>query len=146
MELGINNTHPADHKIAINSPMNKETQRIQMVSIDHFLAEQNIVEPISFIKIDVQGYELDVCRGMAETIRRNPDVILALEVSENELNHFRTNVSTLLELLTDSFRNLYLIKANGQIDCVTPTEIQERINHGRGYLDVLVSNRALSAD
>jgi FkbM family methyltransferase len=48
-----------------------------MVSIDSFLESKQ--ERVSFIKIDVQGYELAVCQGMQETLRQNPGITIVLE-------------------------------------------------------------------
>ena len=48
-----------------------------LVSIDSFLESRP--GSVSFVKIDVQGYELAVCQGMQATLRQNPDISIVLE-------------------------------------------------------------------
>jgi FkbM family methyltransferase len=51
--------------------MEAETVTIDALTVDW--------ERVDFIKIDIEGAELLVWRGMQETIRRNPDIIIVLE-------------------------------------------------------------------
>jgi FkbM family methyltransferase len=46
----------------------KGTHRVPVITIDDFVRERNIAR-IDFIKIDVEGMELDVMRGAATTLR-----------------------------------------------------------------------------
>jgi hypothetical protein len=61
------------------------------------LVEQNVelrtldslnLQDVGFVKIDVEGHELDVLRGGAETIQRNRPHLL-IEVRENHLTEIR---------------------------------------------------------
>ena len=76
VNLWINDRHHADHRVATEEfrsshPGSKEVS-VSMVSIDSFLESRP--GPVSFVKIDVQGYELAVCQGMQDTLRQNPDI------------------------------------------------------------------------
>lgn len=53
-----------------------EVMEVETVSIDQLTADWDRVD---FIKIDVEGAEEAVWRGMRETVRRNPDIIVVLE-------------------------------------------------------------------
>lgn len=65
--------------------MLKETSTIRTVSLDHFVAGNNI-GPVDFIKIDIQGAELDVFQGGESTLK---DVVAI--VSEVEFVHHYEN-------------------------------------------------------
>ena len=63
-------------------------RKVQIETIDHLFIG-NSAQKISFIKIDVQGAELEVLRGACGVIRRDLPVILF----EHEDMHFKTPVS-----------------------------------------------------
>jgi FkbM family methyltransferase len=58
--------------------------RVEIVSLDDCLAEVGDGQ-VEFVKIDVQGYEMEVLRGMHATIERNPELILLIEMDPNLL-------------------------------------------------------------
>jgi FkbM family methyltransferase len=53
---------------------------VQVVTLDSLTAAIP-AGTVGFVKIDVEGQELQVLEGMSETLRRNPDVILQVEVN-----------------------------------------------------------------
>jgi FkbM family methyltransferase len=69
--LTINPDHHGDHRIGPGVP-------VAMRSVDSFtdgLARREI----AFVKIDVQGYELEVVRGMTRVLDANPKIAVAFE-------------------------------------------------------------------
>lgn len=56
----------------------KRISRIDTVSMDHFVKAHNI-GPVDFIKIDIQGAELEVFRGGSETLKHVLCVICEVE-------------------------------------------------------------------
>src|SRR5262245_11083125 len=52
---------------------------------------------VRFVKVDVQGYEQHVLRGMRATLERNPDVILACEVFPQALRGAGSSAGGLME-------------------------------------------------
>lgn len=54
-------------------------QSVKMISVDDFV-EQNAIHSIGFVKIDTEGFELPVLKGMTETIRKHSPT-LWVEVS-----------------------------------------------------------------
>lgn len=75
----------ADHRVinpTFDSKIGCGEKRIQvsMTSIDSFIQESGNLE-VALIKIDVQGYEVEVCRGMIQTIMNNPEIIILIEIS-----------------------------------------------------------------
>jgi FkbM family methyltransferase len=58
------------------------------------------LDKVGFVKIDVEGMECHVLRGMATTIKKDrPEMIV--EVCESNLNYFGESVSRLVSLLLD---------------------------------------------
>lgn len=81
----------SDDKTSINQ------QKIEVVSLDDF-----ITEPVSFIKLDIEGYELDALLGMKRHIMINKPK-LAISVY-HDFEHFLA-----VPQLINSFRNDYKI-------------------------------------
>jgi FkbM family methyltransferase len=76
--------------------------------LDDLIAE-NV--PIRFIKVDVEGAELQVFRGAADTIRRNRPVIV-FEHGLGAADHYGTTPEDIYDLLAvDCGLNLYLMSA-----------------------------------
>ena len=77
IELWHNDAHPGDHRVSAGEVVSysgrKET--VPMTTIDAFA--RTLDHPIRFIKIDVQGYEPAVLRGMRATLEG--DVVVAVE-------------------------------------------------------------------
>lgn len=62
----------------------KQSVELDMIMIDQFLPENLLVD---LVKIDVEGYEPLVIRGMKETIRRSLNIRIFLEVVEEFLTY-----------------------------------------------------------
>lgn len=63
-----------------NSKMANNFYSVEIIVLDDFL-NKNIIssKEISFIKIDVEGFELQVLKGMKETLSKSKDLVLYLE-------------------------------------------------------------------
>ncbi len=83
--LYLSDLAPTDHKL-IKSRSSK-TVEISMVQLDEFFAQHSdhAKTPISLIKIDVQGAELLVLRGMQRTLVSNNYPPMLVEYSPNDL-------------------------------------------------------------
>src|SRR5207248_5128982 len=62
----------------------KRSIELDMITIDEFLPDGLTVD---LVKIDVEGYEPFVIRGMQETIRRSPNIRIFVEFVEAFLAH-----------------------------------------------------------
>ena len=100
---------------------------------DTFVA-QNAVRPMTLLKLDVEGYEAPVIRGLAKTLREDRPVIL-MEMSEETRKSFGTEDAfrkhlyqdhTLFEVAAKSISGSYRLKpfsfkSTGEL-CVIPSE------------------------
>lgn len=100
LDLWINPAHPADHRIRTAEFAGQigsaQTVRVPVVSIDSFVRERAI-RSISFIKIDVQGFEPEVCTGMERTLAENPAAAVGLEYMPDAMTTLGFEPAALLE-------------------------------------------------
>jgi FkbM family methyltransferase len=140
IDLWINDRHHADHRVATEQfhsehPGSKEV-KVSLVSIDSFL-ESN-PGPISFVKIDVQGYELAVCQGMQNTLRRNPDITVVLEYMPSAMRELGFEPSHLIDILLERNFKVYQIHARGKLSPGLPPNMKDS-----SYFDLLFSRRPI---
>ena len=77
LRLWLNPRHHGDHRIATDALVG-ETVEVPVVAIDSFVARESI-HPVQFIKIDVQGMEIEVLEGMAAMVKRyRPKLLVEL--------------------------------------------------------------------
>lgn len=77
----------------------RETVAVECVSLDDLLAAEH--RPVAWIKVDVEGHEHRVLRGMRRCLERNPCAQLFLEFNEQSLREAGIAPSALLQLLVD---------------------------------------------
>ncbi|MEK7477727.1 MAG: FkbM family methyltransferase [Candidatus Coatesbacteria bacterium] len=82
--LRLNPDHHGDHRVVppgtgapVVNPALEST--VPVLRLDTYAHAQGIFERIAFIKIDVQGYETAVCRGMRGILAANPRAAVSLE-------------------------------------------------------------------
>lgn len=84
-----------------------ENRNIQINTLDNLLINEKISHPV-LIKIDVQGYELEVLRG-ANNLLKKTDYLL-LEVSKNEMYQNQPIEKVIVEYLKNL--NFDILKSN----------------------------------
>lgn len=141
--LWLNEHHHADHRVvnghvSAASPVPEESRRkVAITSIDTFLRQQPTSRPVRFIKIDVQGYELAVCRGMADTLRREPCACVAIEYMPQAMNDLGFSAPDLLEWFKELGLRMYSIQRDGTLRA----GLSDRLECD-GYVDLLFSRSA----
>tara|TARA_E500000178_G_scaffold284950_1_gene286322 strand:- start:1043 stop:1906 length:864 start_codon:yes stop_codon:yes gene_type:complete len=69
----------------LNTAYLKNTTEIDTISVDEFLKKNNL-EHIDFIKIDIQGAELDVFKGGVKTLEKTLMIVSEVEWVEQYIN------------------------------------------------------------
>jgi len=128
--LEINPLHPADHKLALNDT----GLSVDALTLDELVGKDNSPRP-SLIKIDVQGAEMLVLMGAANTLR-NHGPVLFVELHEEGLNRFGSSVTAILNHLSNQGYSAYWLERSGPPKRASDAEIHAR-TAGNSYVDVL---------
>ena len=142
-DLWQNPRHPGDHRLA--SPAFREWAadpsggiQVPLWSLDGFLRAQGDTSPVAFVKIDVQGSEPAVCRGMEELLARCPGVTVAVEYAPLELRSQGFTPESLLDFFRSREWRVYVLKKDGSF-VPAPAGSLDAAIQARGYLDLLCS-------
>jgi FkbM family methyltransferase len=146
IELWLNMHHHADHRVITDrfrdstSPMHRVS--VPMVTIDGFLAQsldQN-PSPVSFCKIDVQGFELPVLQGMKSTLDRNPGMTIVLEYAPSGMVELGFDPAELLRFLAERHFDCFTVHPGGKLTPGAPSDMKDG-----AYVDLLFTRRPISS-
>lgn len=137
-ELLRSPAHPGDHRIdtpAFAARQGRLPVTVPLLSLDEFFASRES-EALAFVKLDVQGYELQVCRGMERTLARFPRTAVALEYSPSEMRAMNFDPDDLLTYFRERGYTLHVLLRRGVIE---PWQVERvrSIVARRGYADLL---------
>ncbi len=74
-------------------------ESVPVVTLNEFCAERRI-EQVDVLKIDVEGYEVEVLQGASDLLRERRIRCVILEISADVLSHIGRSVDELLDCLT----------------------------------------------
>ncbi len=100
VKLKIASTSSGHNSIARDNLPFERVEEVKQIKIDNFLKEKGI-KKINFVKIDVEGYELEVLEGMKETIKNQNDFWIFLEYSPSFMK--KDKALRLLGFLKENF-------------------------------------------
>ncbi len=139
--LLLNPRNFGDNRVAAPDAYAWASCEVPLTTLDESLARFPAGR-IAFVKIDVQGYEAHVIRGMQTVIEQNPQIIIALEVFPDGLRAAGSSPGELMRLLEkrglsgwefDRFRLLpapapwvYDLMRGGSVDVIVARD-QERL-------------------
>jgi FkbM family methyltransferase len=142
IELAVSETHPGDHRVAVGNENSAGTV-VPMRSLDSFAAQCGI-ERVAFIKIDVQGYELEVSRGMTALLDRSPAAAVAFEYAPADLRRFGFDPAELLDFYLGRGFALFHLAHDGTLTPLSDAAVAQPLAR-RGYVDVLALPGLLSS-
>jgi FkbM family methyltransferase len=146
LEFWHNEEHSADHRVATEQfktsrPYGQKITTVAVTSVDNFVAVRNL-QNVSFVKIDVQGYELAVCEGMRKTIENFPAMCIAFEYAPDGMRELGFEPSALLEFFRSAGYQLHILTRAA----IAPAQDNRAIEHAverSGYVDILCSKKIL---
>jgi len=97
--------------------------RVPCTTVDAYMSA--LKNPaVGFVKIDVEGVEPQVLAGMVETVRRNPELVMIIELNSEALKAGGYSAKTLISQLESLGFIPKEIMENGQL--ISPSEISSR--------------------
>jgi FkbM family methyltransferase len=147
LEFWHNEEHSADHRVVTNQfkasrPSGENVTTVAVTSVDNFVAAHNLRD-VSFIKIDVQGYELAVCEGMRKTLEKFPGLGIAFEYAPEGMRELGFEPSALLGFFRSAGYQLYILTRAATTFAVDNQAI-ELAAERTGYIDILCCKKSLS--
>ena len=140
VNLWINDHHHADHRVATEEfhsvHQGSKEVSVSLVSIDSFLESKPGL--VSFVKIDVQGYELAVCQGMQDTLRQNPDITIVLEFMPSAMRELGFEPSHLIDFFAERDFRIYQVHPRGKLSPGKPAAMKDS-----SYINLLFSRRPI---
>jgi FkbM family methyltransferase len=143
-DLGINQFHPGDHRVVdanFQEPDARRVEHVPLTTIDEEIRVRSIA-PVAFIKVDVQGYEMHVCRGMTTTLDANPSATIVIEYAPDMLIKYGVAPRELTRFFEVRGYRAYRLTQRGGLDPVDLNQYANRVP-ARGYVDLLFTRRAL---
>ena len=97
---------PGEHSVYDDAQKDKDVS-VEIVRIDDFLKEKKIsLSDVSYVKIDVEGYEFEVLRGMTEVISESSDLIIQFEFAPQHLEEHDCSLHELVDFIRNNNINV----------------------------------------
>ena len=147
LEFWHNEEHSADHRVVTERfksvrPADEKTMMVPVTSVDSFVSRRN-VRKLSFIKIDVQGYEIAVCEGMRKTLEKFPQMVIAFEYAPDGMGELGFKPSVLLDFFRSAGYQIHILTRAATGLAPDNRTIDAAVER-KGYVDLLCSKKVLS--
>jgi len=146
VQLWRNPSSHADRRIWTQSlsktidPARAKVADVPLINLDRFLAG---FEPVCFVKIDVQGYELPVCLGLKYSMERWLDLKIAFEYDPVMIADHGFEPRVLLELFWSRGFFVYDIRQGGSLELLPQGDFGIAAPQRGRYWELLASRQAL---
>lgn len=141
--LYVNPDHPGDHRI-YPVAAHRNCQEVPLWSLDDYLERTDQSRELSVIKIDVQGAELQVLRGMTKTLGRYPSVQLLLEFDPQILRQAGADPREVVSFVEAFGFRPFLLGGKAGVRVSSWPQIESLLGVGQ-YTDVLLSREQVES-
>ena len=101
--------HPGMHRIFPQTKQAKCQVQVELTSLDKYFIDSNLTDKINFIKIDVEGLEFSVLKGMKNILKNNKKIKILFEFAPKNTMEAGFTPIELLNYLTSHDFKLYCI-------------------------------------
>jgi FkbM family methyltransferase len=148
VDLWLNAAHHADHRVLTEAlaaglgARAADRERVTQVTLDGYARDRRL-DRVAFVKIDVQGHEPEVLRGMAGLLATNPEARLALEYAPDQLRQAGFEPAGLLDDLAAQGFRTWRLHRDGALGACQRDQLLSL--HGpHDYADLLASRQPLT--
>lgn len=146
-ELWHNPAHPGDHRLVTPASARQasagDTTPVAVRTLDGFLeAEGQAGSPIAFVKVDVQGTEIAVFRGMERSLARWPRTVVAFEYDPAQMRSLGFDPALAVAFFASRGYRLHLLRKDGALEPIEEPRLALSAG-AQGYLDLVASTREL---
>ncbi len=121
--LYLSNGRPGSHTIFPTS-FSIYRKKVKMIKLDDYFANSSFKNKISFIKMDIEGSELNAMEGLISILKINKKIKLLIEFNPKLITQNRLDSEDLLNLLKNlGFKISYFDKDTQKIKAVEDTDI-----------------------
>lgn len=137
----------ADHRILTERfrayPGSNKSTSVQVYRLDDYVADRlGRSAPICFCKIDVQGYEVEVLRGMRATIENNPGMSIAVEYAPRCLSEMGAEPRDFFAELDRYGFSFFKLRRRGRPNRTSARQLYQQVGPD-DYVDILCTHRKL---
>ena len=101
--------HPGMHRVFPQTKQAKGQVQVELTSLDKYFIDSNLADKINFIKIDVEGLEFSVLKGMKNILKNNKKIKILFEFMPKNTMEAGFTPIELLNYLTSHDFKLYCI-------------------------------------
>ena len=87
---------------------------VEAVSLDDF-CDMNGIERVDFLKVDAEGYDLEVLKGAVRMMARNPNLVVMAEIVESLLKQVQTTPADFYDFMEKRGFKPYVVTKTGRL-------------------------------
>ncbi len=99
-KLYLSKTNAGSHRIYLSNTVKNNFINVEMKTLDEYFKNNSIRDKISFIKMDVEGSEIGVIKGM-NSILENKKLTVMLEFDPRQIKNYGASPEDLLNILAN---------------------------------------------
>jgi len=115
-KLYVSKENVGEHRIYKSSTVSNDYINVEMIRLDDYFVNHNLMDKISFVKMDVEGSELGVLEGMKEILARNKKIKILIEFDPRQIIDYGGKPKDIFDILEkENFDFSYVDRKDKQI-------------------------------